>query len=55
MSGRRDVTHKIKVEFYATFLEEISETDIRAWMFGYLEGKLPKLDIENITVEKKER
>ena len=47
------VTHKINVEFYAS-LPQMSEEDVRNWMIGYLEGKLPKLDIENITVKKVE-
>lgn len=50
----RKVTHTINVEFYASLPEGMSERDIRNWVMGYIEGKLPKLDIENITIEKEE-
>ncbi len=47
-----EFTHKVVVEFYLKPEGIKEDTEIRAWVLGYLHNKLPELDIENVIVKK---
>ena len=45
-------THMVKISVYIVKPPYVNETELRGWILGLLEGKIPRFDVENIEIEK---
>lgn len=49
---KKNITHILKLEIYLYENEYVSENDLRNQYIGFFKATIPKMDIENIVIEK---